>query len=93
MSTIHVTIGRIDADDLPRAIHRIEAYLPANWECVGIADEPNEFGDPIAVLKGGPAHGDGGWSATGYVIPRLASGMMFAELVDDETDNDNGSNA
>jgi hypothetical protein len=50
----------------------VAAYLPGNFRVVGGTDG--------AVIVEGTDHA--GWTAEGYVIPRLASGMMFATIVD-----------
>ena len=50
----------------------IEDYLPGNYTllCEDITGAFFVFGQD-----------DAGWTAEGYVIPRLASAMIFAELV------------
>ena len=49
---------------------RVEAYLPSNYE-VSV-----EGG--LVYITG---HDNAGWTLDGYVIPRLASGLIFAEEV------------
>jgi hypothetical protein len=51
----------------------IQAYLPSNYE----AEYLNQIPDTILI------HGFdvAGWTLTGYVIPRLASGLYFAKEV------------
>ena len=48
----------------------VAEYLPGNYRVTG--------GQDGAVIVEGEDHA--GWTAEGYVIPRLASGMMFATL-------------
>ena len=50
----------------------VAAYLPGNYRVTGGSDG--------AVIVEGEDHA--GWTATGYVIPRLASGMMVATIID-----------
>ena len=49
----------------------VERYLPANYKIMG--------GTPQGriIVEGTDDHG---WTAEGYVIPRLASAMILAEL-------------
>ena len=49
----------------------VAAYLPGNYRVTGESQDG-------AVIVEGEDHA--GWTAEGYVIPRLASGMMFATL-------------
>jgi len=51
----------------------VAAYLPGNYRVTG--------GQDGAVIVEGEDHA--GWTAEGYVIPRLASGMMFATVTAD----------
>lgn len=55
---------------------RVEAYLPANYS---VAEE-----DPSSrtcVIRGEDV---AGWTLDDYVLPRLASGLMFGEEVTEE---------
>lgn len=65
-----------------RTLREVEAYLPANYTVVHSFREPIEGGgtERIAFVIAG--HDDAGWSLDGYVIPRLASGLIFAEEID-----------
>lgn len=50
----------------------VEQYLPRNYRVTGTVDGYVQIeGEDVA-----------GWTADDYVIPRLASGMIFAKLVD-----------
>lgn len=53
---------------------RVERYLPENFFAYVSAERIVITGEDAA-----------GWTMEGYVIPRLASGMIFARLVSDET--------
>ena len=48
------------------SVERVAAYLPENYKVVGI------------VVQG---HDDAGWTLDDYVLPRLASGLMFGEEI------------
>lgn len=50
----------------------IEPYLPANYRVVGPLD------DGGVMIEGVD---DAGWTLDDYVIPRLASGLYFAEEI------------
>jgi hypothetical protein len=56
---------------------RVNSYLPSNYEVIE-SDIAGRDGD--SVLIGG--HDTAGWTLESYIIPRLASGGMFA--VEDE---------
>ena len=67
---------------------RVAAYLPSNYEVLE-SDITGTSGDSVVV--GG--HDVAGWTLESYIVPRLASGGMFAtedepELTDwaDEAD-------
>lgn len=48
---------------------QIEAYLPANYEVLGV------LADGTVVIGG---EDNSGWTLHSYVIPRLASGLHWA---------------
>lgn len=64
---------------------QIEAYLPSNYTIAGVVPgtypkgelEPVDFGSTV-VIEG---RDNAGWTMDSYVIPRLASGMHFANEV------------
>lgn len=62
-----------------RTMDEIARFLPSNYE---IADEVIENEDSIysarMFIRG---HDVAGWTLDGYVIPRLASGLIWAEEV------------
>jgi hypothetical protein len=53
----------------------VGAYLPGNYSVTG--------GTEGAIIVEG--EDDAGWTAEGYVIPRLASGMMYATVIEKRT--------
>jgi len=55
-------------------IDTVRRYLPSNYEAV-IAPALNE--DAIIIT----GRDSGGWTLDGYVIPRLASGLIFAREI------------
>lgn len=55
-----------------RDVKQIEAYMPANYRVV-------YRGPDMAILIEG--EDKAGWTLDGYVLPRLASGLIFAEEV------------
>jgi hypothetical protein len=50
---------------------RVAAYLPDNYVVVGVDDNSN-----VIVIGRDKL----GWTAKDYVVPRLASGLMFAKI-------------
>lgn len=74
-----------------RTAEEVAAYMPGNYSVVGSAIERTETfssthddgrakSDRLAVVIGGSDAA--GWTLNGYVIPRLASGMMNTEEID-----------
>lgn len=57
---------------------RVQAYMPHNYE----ASELPAFGDldPAILISG---YDDAGWTLDDYVIPRLASGLIWASEIHD----------
>jgi hypothetical protein len=53
------------------AVETVEAYLPANYHVSKTGTTSGEI-----VIHG---EDNAGWTLDGYVIPRLASGLIFAE--------------
>jgi len=53
-------------------VSTVGAYLPENYSVTGGTDG--------AVIVEG--EDNAGWTAEGYVIPRLESGMMFTTILD-----------
>lgn len=50
------------------------AYLPSNYRVIGSITDSD--GRPALVIAG---EDSAGWTLEGYVIPRLASGLIWAE--------------
>jgi len=59
-------------------IDRVSRYLPENYKVIRRVPEG-------LLIQGRDHHG---WTMDKYVIPRLASGLIFAEEVDDPRFND-----
>ena len=55
-------------------VETVDKYLPPSYRAVAIPDLPDD--DEIIVIVGWDHLG---WTLDGYVIPRLASGLIFAE--------------
>jgi len=78
-TTIEVTVRSWDCDSMPdRAKVRVAAYLPSNYSVARawVMGDGN-----VAVLVEG--EDNAGWTAEGYVIPRLASGLYTAKIVEE----------
>ena len=54
-------------------IRQLEAYMPSNYRVI------SRGADMSPIIEG---HDVAGWTLDGYVIPRLASGLIFAEEID-----------
>jgi len=63
--------ARVAKDRGGRAPSGLDRYLPANYH---IAGEDERY----VYIEGADSHG---WTLLGYVIPRLASGLIWAEEV------------
>jgi hypothetical protein len=69
-------IVELDEDDRERHLNLINNYLPANYTAELVA-HPKEVKAYI-LIKG---YDRAGWTLDGYVIPRLASGLIVAKEV------------
>lgn len=58
-------------------LETVRAYLPRNYAAIPAPGAP----DAILIL----GHDSAGWTLDDYVIPRLASGLIFAKEVHPET--------
>ena len=59
---------------------KVARYLPGNYEVVGGYDSP--LHGPVTVIEGEDACG---WTLHDYVLPRLASGLIFgAEIIEEQ---------
>jgi hypothetical protein len=72
---LRTAIVRATPDTVQDTVYRVAAYLPANYTA-SILDIDT---DTCAVVIYGVDRA--GWTLDGYVIPRLASGLIFAETV------------
>jgi hypothetical protein len=63
-------VAIVRASTLP-TVEALERYLPDNYRVIGGTSE-------YLTIAG---HDVAGWTLDGYVIPRLASGLMFAQEV------------
>ena len=61
--------------DIEGFLERVRAYMPENYK-VSFNSLTEQF-----MITG---HDVAGWTLDGYVIPRLASGLVFAEEVVEE---------
>jgi hypothetical protein len=58
----------------------LSRYLPANYAVIGVRAEGESPNDAVFVIAGTD---NAGWTMEDYVIPRLASGLIWAkELVE-----------
>ena len=71
---LHITVDVPDTDDVEATAERVAQYLPANYEVVST----ETWGSDSQVLVRGTDVA--GWTAADYVIPRLASGLLTAEV-------------
>lgn len=59
----------------------VEVYLPGNYEVYGHRFPDGPSNKPVFLIRG---EDDAGWTLDGYVIPRLASGLLIAvEAIND----------
>lgn len=54
------------------SVEDVEQYLPENYSVVHIS--PNPSGEDVVIAGEDVA----GWTLDGYVLPRLASGLIWA---------------
>ena len=60
-------------------VEGVEAYLPSNFKVISHTPKSGDDMGGTCLVAGRDDHG---WTAEGYVIPRLASGLYAAQLVD-----------
>ena len=70
----HLAVVVPATDEVEDTAERVARYLPANYEVVGT----ETYRKRSEVLVRGTDVA--GWTAEGYVIPRLASGLLSAEV-------------
>ena len=71
----HIYVTSPNGEDVEVTAERVARYLPANYTVTG-TEEYRE--SSVVYVKGSDV---AGWTAEGYVIPRLASGLLTAEVV------------
>lgn len=69
-STTHILVRSSDTE-------RVQAFLPRNYQIIGLVSDLE--GTPTGLLVAGSD--SAGWTAEGYVIPRLYSGLIAAEVL------------
>lgn len=63
-----------------RSSEEVAAYLPGNYEVCGHRFPDGPAGKIVVLIRGLDS---AGWTLDDYVIPRLASGLMWAtEMID-----------
>lgn len=62
-----------------RSVREVEAYLPSNYGLMESFEEERFGRVSVVVIIGG--HDSAGWTLDGYVIPRLASGLIACEEI------------
>ena len=62
-------------EDAEAMLHRVRAYLPDNYR----ADLVDNVVDAGILIYG---EDKAGWTLDGYVIPRLASGLIYPQEVE-----------
>jgi hypothetical protein len=67
----HQRIAKV-THDVP--LKTVQAYMPGNYQAWEVTD-----GKQTTIWIQG--HDYAGWTLDGYVIPRLASGLIFAEEI------------
>lgn len=70
----HLSVNVPATDDVEATAERVAQYLPTNYEVVGT--ETWKDGGQVLVKGTDVA----GWTAVDYVIPRLASGLLTAQV-------------
>ena len=70
------TANTMDYNEASTMLGRVLAYLPGNYEAALVTANNLVFGVKIS------GYDSAGWTLDGYVIPRLASGNMYAEESD-----------
>ena len=69
---------RNDRDEPQELLRRVRTYMPGNYKANLAADGIKQ----VVVITG---QDNAGWTLDGYVIPRLASGLIFAEEISNNT--------
>lgn len=79
-ATVFTARPILDGENAAALLKRVEAYLPRNYtaKIAPTYDQTNGYVYNI-VIEG---HDDSGWTLDGYVLPRLASGNIYANETD-----------
>ena len=78
ITTIHVRLRSWDARDVVAAATKISRYLPSNY---GVTEVLPAADDGFLVIVQG--YDNAGWTAEGYIVPRLASGLYPATIMEE----------
>ena len=70
------TANKMDFNEAETMLRRVSAYLPRNYDATLSTANNLVFRVKIS------GYDSAGWTLDGYVIPRLASGNMYAEETD-----------
>lgn len=68
MENVHIEVRGADS------VEQVAQYLPRNYRAVGSFHNDGRL---VVEVFG---HDDAGWTAEGYVIPRLASGLLWGSI-------------
>ena len=82
LKRIEVTVPR--REGIAETMERVAAFLPSNytvsrWKWAEDEDEVRAWGAAVIIVVG---EDYAGWTAEDYVLPRLASGLLFGKVVD-----------
>jgi hypothetical protein len=69
----------MDDEDLSNEVQRVQAYLPRGWIATLVTKSLEDEGFKRVIAITG--HERMGWTLDDYVLPRLASGNIFAKVV------------
>ena len=78
ITTVHVTLRSSDARDAIAAGMKIGQYLPSSYAVTEVLPAAN--GGFLVVVQG---YDQAGFTAEGYIIPRLASGLYPAKVMEE----------
>ena len=72
-TAIMMTLNPMSFTEAEKFLNRVQAYRPSNYEATLSTANNLEF---KVVISGTDS---AGWTLDGYVLPRLASGNMYAK--------------
>jgi hypothetical protein len=76
MSTTRTATVTVRRGDAGAARREVSAYLPSNYTVIGVAGRGDD--GCVVTIQG---QDSAGWTLDGYVLPRLASGMLYGKEV------------